>query len=1199
MSHPLCDPRGVMPDLVPPPDQAARDRIATDLSTTLFVEAGAGSGKTTALVERVVALVTSGLVELRSIAAITFTEKAGAELRDRVRRELQRREMGSDTPVEEAERCRLALAQLDGAAIGTLHAFAQRVLSEHPVEAQLPPKVEVLDEVTSAVAFDRRWARVLDHLLEDPDLERTILLLHAAGVDPTKLRSLALAFEGSWDLVDDLVPSVAADPPSPCDLIAKVHEELAVLAPLAAECIDGGDKLATALADFAQFGHRLRRVAGDELDLMDVLLEGTPRYNRNAGAKGSWRCNKDQVHAQLRAVCDTVDDVRRTVLDGCARRMGTALRHHTLAAAERRREAGTLEFHDLLVLARRVLRDPEQGPVVRQALHDRYQRILLDEFQDTDPIQIELAVRIAAADPSGADAERWADVEVEPGRLFVVGDPKQSIYRFRRADISTFLAAEARFAPEAGGAVALQANFRTVAPVIDWVNHTFATLLGEAPDTDVPHPSQPDYVELLAQRGAPPVGPPVAVIGPDPHASRSGADVVRTAESRDVAHAIATAVTEGWTVHERRPDGTETWRPCRLGDITLLIPARTALPFLEDALTTARIPYRAESSSLVYASRAVRDLLMVLRAADDPTDHLRVVSALRTPLLGCGDDDLFTHKVTEGRTWSYNTPTPPNADGSIVEQGLAFLRSVHEARHWHSPAELLDRIARERRALELGFAEGRPRDVWRRLRFVIDQARGWSEATGGSLRAYLHWVDQQTAEGARVAESVLPETDDDAVRIMTIHAAKGLEFPITIVTGLSSRPGGRRSPVEVHFPKDGGPVGYRMGSQVVTEDFEANIPIDEQMGYDERLRLLYVACTRAMDHLVVSLHREERRNPPKEKRTRTNAECLLHGMGDRVASLPDLSGEADPLPVDPAAVPAPPPDHDEWMAERTAAIAVAARPGTVAATALTDDGAPTWVGPDDLAGPTPAEAWSAAGTATPVQPSLFDDPAGRAAPPAPQAEPWVGEDGDPGPTEPAPDPGLQKRPADLDLPPWLKGRYGTAVGRAVHGVLQTIDLASGDGLDAAVAAQCQAEAVVDRRDDVAALVRDALGSPSVRAAATASHWREVYACTPVGDRLLEGYVDLLFRGAEGLVVVDYKTAATADPAELDRRVEGYRLQGAAYALAVGRSTGQPVGRVLFLFLTPQGAVERELTHLDEAMADVERLVRAGEELLTP
>lgn len=141
------------------------------------------------------------------------------------------------------------------------------------------------------------------------------------------------------------------------------------------------------------------------------------------------------------------------------------------------------------------------------------------------------------------------------------------------------------------------------------------------------------------------------------------------------------------------------------------------------------------------------------------------------------------------------------------------------------------------------------------------------------------------------------------------------------------------------------------------------------------------------------------------------------------------------------------------------------------------------------------------------------------------------------------DPGLQERPRDLDLPPWLKGRYGTAVGRAVHGVLQVIDLAGGAGLEDAVAAQCHAEAIPTRADAVARLVRAALTAPVVVAAARLPHWREVYAATPLEDgRLLEGYIDLLYRGPHGLVIVDYKTAATAAPSDLDRRVAGYRMR---------------------------------------------------------
>jgi ATP-dependent exoDNAse (exonuclease V) beta subunit len=1133
-----------MPDVAAPPDQATRDRIIGDLGTTLFVEAGAGSGKTRALVDRVVALVTSGRAELRAVAAITFTEKAGAELRDRIRRQLEKR-VEDDPDGDTGRRCRTALDQLDGAAIGTLHAFAQRLLSEHPVEAGLPPRVEVLDEVSSKVAFERRWSMFRDGLLADPALERTILLLLASGVRAAALQSLAEAFDDNWDLVEERVPEVAPDPPSVHDLFLAAKK--AVDEVCAERCTDPADKLRIRLDEIAG---RLTELAAldDELDLLEALgpnaAQKLPGFSvGNIGKKSSFNDVKE-LQARVREAGDALAAVGTQVANVCAERLGSAIRRFTLEAAVERQHAGQLEFHDLLVLARALLRHPRHGPAVRATLHQRYRHLLLDEFQDTDPIQIELAVRIAAADPEGATAGTapWNEVEVAPGQIFVVGDPKQSIYRFRRADISTFLAAGERFGSEPGAEVALTANFRTVRPVIDWVNTTFSALMAEPDDVELPVPSQPRYVALEPIRPAPPAGAPVAVLGRREHPRETKADDLRAAEADEVAATVVGALREEWDVD----DGTGGWRPARLGDITVLVPARTSLPFLEDAFDEAGIPFRAESSSLVYASRAVRDLLMVVRAVDDPTDLLRVVAALRTPLLACGDDDLFRFKVERDGRWSYLADQPETVPADDpVRAGLAYLRSLHDQRHWLAPSELLGRISTDRRAMELGFAEGRPRDVWRRLRFVIDQARAWSEATGGNLRQYLRWVTLQTAEGARVAEAILPESDDDAVRIMTIHSAKGLEFPITIISGMSTVPRGRPAPAQVVFPAaragTGSGVGYRFGKNVTTLEYAEWAPIDEQMSFHERIRLLYVACTRARDHLVVSVHRKARANPPTPTR-RTNAELLLVGMGELVDELPDGAEPIDALPLVVVEPPPPPPPLGQWAAERTAALRRASRPTAVAATALTDEGTPD--------------------------------------------------------SEEEPDPGLEKRPRDLDLPPWLKGRYGTAVGRAVHGVLQTIDLATGAGLDDALAAQCEAEAVCDRMDDVRRLVVEALGSPTVRQAATSPHWREVYACTPVDDRLLEGYIDLLYRSPDGLVVVDHKTAATSDPDELDRRVEGYRIQGASYALIVAATTAEPVVRVTFLFLTPDGAFERHLSDLETSMAEVRRLVSAGLETVT-
>jgi ATP-dependent exoDNAse (exonuclease V) beta subunit len=1131
-------------NLPPAPDQAARQRITEDLGTTLFVVAGAGSGKTSALVNRVLALVTNGHVELGRIAAITFTEKAGAELRDRIRTELEKA-AAADPDGDVGVRCRDALEQLDGAAIGTLHAFAQRLLSEHPVEAGLPPRVEVLDEVSSSVAFETRWSSFRDQLLADPALERSVLLLLAAGVKPTALQSLAQAFDDNWDLVQERVPAHAPDPPPVHHL---VEVSLSVIHDVCAEhCRDPDDKLRLRLDEIADRMRELEAIE-DELDLLEAIgQQANPKLPSfkvgGTGKKGSWDCDLNEFKARIREAGEGLAAVCADVANACAHRLGSAIRAFTLESAQARQSEGQLEFHDLLVLARALLRDPDHGPAVRATLHDRYDRLLLDEFQDTDPIQIELAVRIAAADPrsEAAGTKGWDVVDVASGHLFVVGDPKQSIYRFRRADIATFLRAADRFGTEGGGVVELTANFRTVEPIIDWVNHTFATLMGEGDDVAVPGHSQPAYLPLVATRPAAGTGPSVSILGRQEHPKGTLADDMRTAEASDVAAAVTRVIDEGWEVSNK--DGG--WRPARLGDITVLVPARTSLPFLEEAFDDAGIAFRAETSSLVYASRAVRDLLMVLRAVDDPTNYLHIVSALRTPLLACGDDDLFRFKWERRGRWSYLADQPDTVPlDDPVRAALGYLRSLYEERTWLAPSELLGRITQDRRALELGFAEGRPRDVWRRLRFVTDQARAWSEATGGNLRQYLYWVTAQTAEGARVAESILPESDDDAVRILTIHGAKGLEFPITIVSGMSTAPLSRSAPAEVVFPDSGNPdadtVGYKFGSKVTTNEYVEWAPIDEQMGLHERIRLLYVACTRARDHLIMSVHRKVRKDPPKPS-ARTNAELLLDGMGELVGDLPDAAIIGDalrPVVVEP---PTPPAPFAEWEAERSDALSAAGRPTTVAASALTDEGEPD--------------------------------------------------------SEGEPDPGLQKRPQDLDLPPWLKGRYGTAVGRAVHGVLQTIDLSSGAGLDEALAAQCEAEAVPDRLNEVRALVLQALGSPSVVEAAASPHWREIYSCTPHEGRLLEGYIDLLYRGPEGLVVVDYKTAATSDPEVLDQRVEGYRLQGASYALTVATSTAEPVVRVTFLFLTPEGAVERHLSDLEATVDEVRRLLRAGEEAM--
>jgi ATP-dependent exoDNAse (exonuclease V) beta subunit len=1111
-------------------DSAARDQIIQRLDRTLFVEAGAGSGKTRSLVDRAVATVldSDDPVPLRNLAIMTFTEKAGAELRDRMRESLEK--VVADSPgSHRAILATEALDDLDAAAIGTLHSFAQRILGEHPIEAGLPPLIEVLDEVASGVAFDRRWVALRADLLEDEELAPTLLLALAAGMRLNDLHSMARAFTDNWDLLTTRVLATPVEDLPRLDVTSLVQEARR-LVELRQHCLDDGDLFVARLDVLTGWVDRLHS-APDDPARFTVLMEAAGLKWSN-GRRANWRYDLETLRGECKKLVEDANALRARVLDVALRRLAHRIAREVLEDAEDRRKEGRLEFHDLLVMARELLTNPQHGANVRAVLQQRYRRLLLDEFQDTDPIQIELATRIAGG--AAASADSWTDVDVPDGGLFVVGDPKQSIYRFRRADIATYLGAQERI----GDDVALETNFRTTEPVLDWVNHIFGRLITPVEG------SQPAYRPLRPHRPAAPAGPPVTVFGTDPHHAKATADEIRTYEAADVVAAVQTAIAERWQVEyeHRLPDGRteKRWRDVQLDDIAILVPARTSLPQLEDALEAAGIPYRAEASSLVYRTREVRDLLMAARAVDDPSDALALVSALRSPLFGCGDDDLWTWYLAGGR-WNLLAPVPDSVrDDHPVRSAVVYLKRLHNRRTWLAPSEVLARLVDDRRMLEAAVDGPRARDVWRRLRFVVDQARAWSSTEHGGLRDYLAWAERQADEAARVAEAVLPERDTDTVRIMTIHAAKGLEFPVVIVSGMSSKPFVQRAGVEVLWPPDGG-CEFKLRKDLQTAEFELAKPIDEQMGYHERLRLLYVACTRARDHLVVSLHRKQRARWPDDERNLTNAELLASAcegapsqVGLGAAGGAGAAGVAGGV----ARVVEPPPSYSEWRAAMASVRSAADRPSAVSAS--------QFEGTFDAAA---------------VRPAAID----RLGSPD--------------------DPGLAKDARDLELPPWNKGRYGTAVGRAVHGVLQSVDLATGAGLDDAVAAQVLAEGVAEHADVVTALARSALASDVVRRAASRPYWRETYVGTVVGDRVLEGFIDLVYQDDDGLVIVDYKTD-TVPAAALDRRVAFYRPQMAAYVAGLTAATSRPVTRAVLLFLSPTGALERTVEEIDDAVTQL-------------
>lgn len=1177
-------------DALPLTDAAARRAIEFRLDSTLFVEAGAGSGKTTALVSRIVRLIRTGVCALDGLAAVTFTEAAALELRVRVREvlsEVARRSRDGD----ERRRVAEALDHLDEAAITTIHGFCRRLLTEHPVEAGLPPRIEILDDVARSLAWRLHWSRVLDRFGADEEMSRLVGVASLIGVTPVHLEAIAREVSEAWDRCGDTWPDVGAVLGAVTSAVSRgtaaVAGAVEAALSLADHCLERDDALFMRLDEARELGELLRTAAAELGEATDpaeplaqagdprlaVLASGQPALRVGRfGRREAWDCDIDDVRERLGEVRRQREAALAEVADLVLVALVAAFDVIAREAAADRRAGGRLVFHDLLVLARDLLDDP----VVLADVRRTYRCLLVDELQDTDPLQLEIAERIGGVSSAGA-----AGVGNGPGgRLFFVGDPKQSIYRFRGADPAAYELARERVA--AGATTTLSTNFRSVPGILEFANACFPALMGEG------------YSPLVPARGSPEAAhPPVRLVGgafEGPLRRRPQ----RLAESEDCAAAIERAVrTEGWLVADRDGD-REHLRSARLSDVAVLVPRRTGLDELEAALDAHGIGYRLESASLIYRTQEVRDLLSLCRAIDDPADQVALLATLRSPAFGCRDDDLYAFRRAGG-AWSIESPAwggAPTGDtgAALVATALETLASYRRRRFELGPIGVLETAVRERRLLQLNVGSTRERESWRRVRFLLERARAFVENGGGGLREFAEWVEEQLSEGLRAVESVLPEPDEDAVHILTVHAAKGLEFPICVLAGFGTtdeiprgfgrkvlRPPGRRP--EVHLTNSLRTAGYE-------ELRSAELELERA----EAVRVLYVAVTRARDHLVICAHHlPASGEAPLAQRFVEAAQAARKGqpglwepletvmvgapggqpaatspLGDASqTSLFDLSivgapgAGTGPLVVRPPAVT--PEDWERWCRDRAVLLGRIGRPRSLRAT--------------DVA-------------------ALLERPAmgGAEAPP---------------PSTPAPA-GQASEGRAPRLPVEHRGGPGALLGRAVHAVLQGATVATARAVSGGdppspelgdlARAEAMAAGVGDRAGEVESLARAALSSPTVvEAFASGRPHRELYVATTIAGVLLDGYVDLCFEGrGGGWTIVDYKTGACSRVEDVEASAQRYSRQAAAYAVALEDATGRPVTRCVLVFVLPSGhALERVVGNLQAVMAGVRARVAAA------
>jgi ATP-dependent helicase/nuclease subunit A len=1097
---------------MPPADQAVRARVTSDFDTTFLVEAGAGTGKTTVLVKRILALVRSGRATIDRIVAITFTEKAAGELKLRLREEI---ETGiTEAQGEEAERLKTAAADLERAPVSTIHAFGAALLRERPFEAGLDPGFEVAAEVASDRTFDDAWDAWLDERMRaaDPVLVRAM----ACGLNLKDLRQAAQRMTSERDILgrETEEPAFGTDA-----LLDRIRQAVETLEPLKKSCQDTSDDAYRSVLDLEADLARAERLdpTTREVFLRDLYVQAHKGRQTSWDPKEACKATK----AELKAVKDAHKSWKEAGDAQLAWALRGRLRGFLETYEEAKQERAVVDFQDLLLRTRDVLM---RSVPVRRYFQRRFDFILVDEFQDTDPLQVEIAV-LLAEDPEQEPAADWCGVCLQPGKLFVVGDPKQSIYRFRRADIAVYEQAKKLIEDSGGEVLPLTTNFRTVPSVLAFTNEFFEDVFSD-PERD-PKPRALDpYRSEVDGHGA----RTVALAVPPERLPEDGDRKVDTVGPL-IAETIAAFLeeitrTRPWSIR----DG-DSVRPVRPGDVALLVRRMTPgfIDPFEAALTAHGVPYRLVGGKEYFARDEVQALTAVLRAIDNPADRLAVFTALRSPFFGFSDADLWP-LVASGGTLNYLAPLPDDArNRDLLAPAWEALTRLHRLRRIAPPSDVLMALFQRTRALA-GFRLRRGGDqalanLWK----TVDLARAYEAAGPATLRTVVRFLEEERRAGTDEGDSPVGEQAGAQVEVVTVHRAKGLEYPIVVLGDILYSQHRAEGSIVHHATGEG---WLQVGSLKPAgwEDAREKEKLQEEA---EERRLLYVALTRARDHLVIP--------------------CLPDGPRKGWA-LPALQallppGEAVPFGARATAM------REGGTKRGTAELTFFDSPRLnfdTAATERADTASAVRGGEAEVVtARTAEEAWKDAQRAR------------RAA----------GRDGRSAQAVSADAEGVEGRADDART-----GREETAAsqvedhaaafGRLVHALLALPEPLTGEALRQAAQAQRLAYGLSETEAAEAAdLAERAQTLPAVAAARTAEAvYREVPFTCRMNGELVTGRIDLAYRIDGAWTVIDLKTARLADSAQAARQ---YREQMGRYRAALASLTGQPVAAALCLVRTGQ------------------------------
>lgn len=845
-------------------DGARRDAISLH-DRSILVEAGAGSGKTAVMAGRIAAMLAGGVAP-RSIAAVTFTELAASELLSRVREFLADLSIGTIATelrvalpdgLSQAHRDNLAAASatIDEITCSTIHGFCQRLIKPYPAEADIDPGAGVMDRNQADLTFLEiidGWLR--ERLSGGQGGILAEMVLHSPGETVALIHKIAENLRRR--------PTLTAPPVSP------LNGHLTAFRQATADFASFMDDTAAAEPETVTIVERLAEMAAAVANgpdpatpagLVQLLMSRPhPDLCTKAGTfasyrkKGKWTAAAKQAGLS-KADGDRMNDTAETHYAACCNAWVALMQvtaGHALAALvaearpilqryrDHKRASAQLDFDDLIFAARDLLRDHD---AVRRALGQRFAHVLVDEFQDTDPLQTEIFWRLCGEPVEGDDD--WARFQIRPGALFLVGDPKQAIYRFRGADVGAYVQARDAFRAQAPDSLlSISTNFRSCASILTFVNERFEAVLSAD--------GQPGFTALDpfhdGQGSLCVAALDIAVADENGKAS---AEQQRDAEADTIAELCARLI-ESHPIIDRR-SGAEC--PCQPGDIALLAPTGAELWRYEEALERRGIPVATQAGKGLFRRQEIQDLIALTRVLADRRDTLALGALLRGPLVGLTEEELLD--IIWGLPRSEEQPDRiPRLDLSIdpavithplARQVIERLQSLSRRGNSTTPHELLSQAV----------------DVLRVRPLLLERHRGQAEralanvdlylslSTGYAVRGLRAFAEAMTAAWSDEARAVegRPDAQQESVALFTMHAAKGLEWPIVIpvntMTGVMTPDSAviDRQTETFYCPVLGVvPEGYETARQAEKEELDR-----------ERIRLWYVAATRARELLVL------------------------------------------------------------------------------------------------------------------------------------------------------------------------------------------------------------------------------------------------------------------------------------------------------------------------------------------------------------